>query len=136
MCSVDDVLGQSLDEVIRQGLLDPLVPYLTSTSASNAITGGSGVAGSISNANSNVTSAGGGTSDKTLSGGQSRSAASVVVSGCSAAESSSKEEEERDLSRAPSVNRHVHVKKPVYKISDLWKLIADLKKKIWKKTLI
>ena len=106
-CSVDDVLGQSLDEVIRQGLLDPLVPYLTSTaSAATSSGGGNGVGGvAVTNANSNsVTSGGGGGSGglsniaaSTLSGGQ-RSAASVVVSGCSAAESSSKEEE-GDLSR-------------------------------------
>ena len=107
-CSVDDVLGQSLDEVIRQGLLDPLVPYLTSTaSAATSSGGGNGVGGvAVTNANSNsVTSGGGGGGSgglsniaaSTLSGGQ-RSAASVVVSGCSAAESSSKEEE-GDLSR-------------------------------------
>ena len=107
-CSVDDVLGQSLDEVIRQGLLDPLVPYLTSTaSAATSSGGGSGGGGvAVTNANSNsVTSGGGGGGSgglsniaaSTLSGGQ-RSAASVVVSGCSAAESSSKEEE-GDLSR-------------------------------------
>ena len=102
LCSVDDVLGQSLDEVIRQGLLDPLVPYLTSqASGSGAITGN--VAG-VSNANSNsVTSGSGGgisnTAASVTSGGQRSLAASVVASGCSAAESSSKEEEERDLSR-------------------------------------
>ena len=39
-CSVDDVLGQSLDEVIRQGLLDPLVPYLTSTASAATSSGG------------------------------------------------------------------------------------------------
>ena len=101
MCSVDDVLGQSLDEVIRQGLLDPLVPYLTSQASGSAITGN--VAG-VSNANSNsVTSGSGGgisnTAASVTSGGQRSLAASVVASGCSAAESSSKEEEERDLSR-------------------------------------
>ena len=101
LCSVDDVLGQSLDEVIRQGLLDPLVLYLTSPASGSAITGS--VAG-VSNANSNsVTSGSGGgisnTAASVTSGGQRSLAASVQASGCSAAESSSKEEEERDLSR-------------------------------------
>ena len=45
-CSVDDVLGQSLDEVIRQGLLDPLVPYLTSTASAATSSGGGNSGGS------------------------------------------------------------------------------------------
>lgn len=79
-CSVDGVLAHSLEEVVHQGLLDPLVPYLTSVSSNN---------NAVANASPRLTSA--------------SSNITTKIVGNSAAESSSKEEE-GDLSRAPSVN--------------------------------
>ena len=102
LCSVDDVLTNSLDEVIRQGLLDPLVPYLTSSNSNTNVA-------SVTNVNTNLNASVASNSNilNSTSGGQ-RTVVSVNVGAGtvegSAAESSSKEEEERELSRAPSVN--------------------------------
>ena len=91
-----DVLSHGLDEVVRQGLLDSLLPFLSSSNIAGA---------SASNTVSTAVSSSGPSSVAVGTSGGQRSAittasASAIVSG-SAAESSSKEEEV-ELYRPPS----------------------------------
>ena len=83
-------MGRSLDEVMKQGLLDPLLPYLTSINKDNStnVTSAKDINSSSSGPNNTTSSSlGGGQRPPTNIGG---------------AESSSKEEE--DLSRANSAS--------------------------------
>ena len=86
---MDEVLGRSLDEVMKQGLLDPLLPYLTSLNNSSNSTNVTtkDINSSSSGPNNTTSSSLGGKGPPTNIGG---------------AESSSKEEE--DLSRANSAS--------------------------------
>ena len=98
-CPVADVLNHGLDEVVRQGLLDSLLPFLSS---SNIVTASNtGVSASVSSS---------GPSSVTVTPGGQRTGAgpstSGIVSGASAAESSSKEEE-GELYRPPSAESNL-----------------------------
>ena len=96
-----DVLSHGLDEVVRQGLLDSLLPFLSSSNiaggatASNTVSSSAAAVGSSGPSSVAVTSGGGQRSAITTA-----SASAIGVSG-SAAESSSKEEEV-ELYRPPS----------------------------------
>ena len=108
-----DVLSHGLDEVVRQGLLDSLLPFLSSSNIAGA---------SASNTVSTAVSSSGPSSVAVgTSGGQrsaitTASASAIGVSG-SAAESSSKEEEvelyrppsndESNLTNMPASHRYV-----------------------------
>ena len=97
-CPVADVLSHGLDEVVRQGLLDSLLPFLSSSN----IAGGATASNTVS---STAVGSSGPSSVAVTSGGQrsaitTASASGAIVSG-SAAESSSKEEEV-ELYRPPS----------------------------------
>ena len=88
---MDEVLGRSLDEVMKQGLLDPLLPYLTSINSSTNstnVTSAKDINSSSSGPNN--------TTSSSLGAGQ-RPLANI-----GGAESSSKEDE--DLSRANSAS--------------------------------
>ena len=87
---MDEVLGRSLDEVMKQGLLDPLLPYLTSINKDNStnVTSAKDINSSSSGPNNTTSSC--------LGAGQ-RPLANI-----GGAESSSKEDE--DLSRANSAS--------------------------------
>ena len=111
-----DVLSHGLDEVVRQGLLDSLLPFLSSSNiaggatASNTVSSSAAV-GSSGPSSVAVTSGGGQRSAITTA-----SASAIGVSG-SAAESSSKEEEvelyrppsndESNLTNMPASHRYV-----------------------------
>ena len=83
-------MGRSLDEVMKQGLLDPLLPYLTSINKDNStnVTSAKDINSSSSGPNN--------TTSSSLGAGQ-RPLANI-----GGAESSSKEDE--DLSRANSAS--------------------------------
>ena len=60
---MDEVLGRSLDEVMKQGLLDPLLPYLTSLNNSantTNVTSSKDINSSSSGPNNTTSSSGGG----------------------------------------------------------------------------